>query len=80
MHILSVGHPNAGRVVCAFEAARMQRSARAFVFSTLELQRKARKATGLRQTEKNTALTQRGVSVASEDHEPGRRWGGQRSN
>jgi hypothetical protein len=78
MLILSVGHPNVGRVVCAFEAAQMQRSTRDFVFSELELQRMARRAAGLRQTEQSTALTQRGLSVAMEDHEPGRQWGGQR--
>jgi hypothetical protein len=78
MLILSVGHPNAGRVLCAFEAAQMQRSTRAFVFSTVEPHRVARKAAGLRQTKKTTALTQRGLSGAVEDNEPGRQWGGQR--
>jgi hypothetical protein len=78
MLILCVGHPNARRVVCAFEAAQMQRSTRAFVFSAVELRRMARKAAGLRQTEKTIALTQRGLSGAVENHEPGRQWGGQR--
>jgi hypothetical protein len=56
----NVGHPNAGRVLGAFEAAQMQRSARAFVFSAIAPHRVAQKAAGFRQTEKSTALTQRG--------------------
>jgi hypothetical protein len=50
MLILSVGHPNAGRVLGAFEAAQMQRSTRAFVFSAIEPHRAARKAGDFRQT------------------------------
>jgi hypothetical protein len=61
MLILCVGHPNAGRVLGAFEAAQMQRSTRAFVVSIVETHRVARKAAGLRQTQNPTALTQRGL-------------------
>jgi hypothetical protein len=72
MLILSVGHPNAGRVLCAFEAAQMQRSTRAFVLSAIELHRVACKAGDLRRPEQAAAITQRGLCAAVEDHEPGR--------
>jgi hypothetical protein len=57
MLILSVGYPNAGQVLGAFEAAQVQCSTRAFVFSTVEPHRMGRKASGHWQTKKATALT-----------------------
>jgi hypothetical protein len=61
MLILSVGHPNTGRVLGAFKAAQMHRSERALVFSAVELHHVACKAGGLRQTERTAALTPQGV-------------------
>jgi hypothetical protein len=61
MLILSVGHPNAGRVLGAFDAAQMQRSTSAFAFSAVELHRVACKAGDLRKREQAGAITQRGL-------------------
>jgi hypothetical protein len=61
MLVLCVGHPNAGRVVCAFQAAQMQRSTRAFVLWAFELHRVACKAGDLRTPEQTAAITQRGL-------------------
>jgi hypothetical protein len=61
MLILCVGHPNASRVVCAFQAAQLQRSTRAFVLWAFELHRVACKAGDLRTPEQAAAITQRGL-------------------